>query len=233
MACYTYLRVSTRQQADDGESLGAQQRKTEGYAQMIEQAVTRHFIEEGVSGSVPLADRPQGRALLDVVRSGDIVITPKLDRCFRSAQDALNVLAQLKAKGVSLHMIDLGGDVTGNGISKLVFTILAAVAESERDRIRERVADIKADQRQRGHFLGGAVPFGYRVERAPAGNKRGFDMILVEDEGQQAAIRLMVEMKAAGKALRTIAEAVSASGHKITHAGVKKVLDALSERAAA
>jgi putative DNA-invertase from lambdoid prophage Rac len=40
-------------------------------------------------------------------------------------------------RGANLHMIDLGGDVIGNGISKLVFTILSAVAESERDRIRE------------------------------------------------------------------------------------------------
>jgi hypothetical protein len=38
---------------------------------------------------------------------------------------------------VSLHMIDLSGDVTGNGISKLVFTILSAVAETEHDRIRD------------------------------------------------------------------------------------------------
>ena len=48
-------------------------------------------------------------------------------------------------RGVSLHMIDLGGDVTGDGISKLVFTILSAVAEAERDRIRERIWDIKDD----------------------------------------------------------------------------------------
>jgi hypothetical protein len=38
-------------------------------------------------------------------------------------------------------MIDLGGDVTGNGIAKLVFTILSAVAEAERDRIRERISN--------------------------------------------------------------------------------------------
>jgi hypothetical protein len=41
-------------------------------------------------------------------------------------------------------MIDLGGDVTGNGISKLVFTILSAVAENERDRIRERVRETRS-----------------------------------------------------------------------------------------
>ena len=47
---------------------------------------------------------------------------------FRSAMDALDVLSQLREKRVSLHMVDLGGDVATNGISKLVFTILSAVA---------------------------------------------------------------------------------------------------------
>ena len=93
--------------------------------------------------------------MLASLKPGDIVITAKLDRMFRSALNALDVLAQLKATGVSLHMIDLGGDVTGNGVSKLVFTILSAVAEAERDRIRERISQVKADQRQRGRFLGG------------------------------------------------------------------------------
>jgi hypothetical protein len=46
--------------------------------------------------------------------------------------------------------------------SRLVFTILSAVAEAERHRIAERIKDIKADQRQRGRFLDGATPFGYR-----------------------------------------------------------------------
>ena len=81
---------------------------------------------------------------------------------FRSA---LDVLAKLEAQGVSLHMIDLGGDVTGNGISKLMFTILSAVAEAERDRIRERVATVKADQKARQRYLGGKIPFGFRRRR--------------------------------------------------------------------
>jgi hypothetical protein len=51
------------------------------------------------------------------LRPGDVVIT-----MVRSALSALDVLSQLKDRGVCLHIIDLGGDVTGNGISKLVFT---------------------------------------------------------------------------------------------------------------
>src|SRR6476620_2686423 len=91
------------------------------------------FVERGVSGSKPLGDRPQGAALLGALKPGDTVITPKLDRMFRSALDALDVLTKLQQSGVSLHMIDLRGDTTGNGVSKLVFTILSAVAEAERD----------------------------------------------------------------------------------------------------
>jgi putative DNA-invertase from lambdoid prophage Rac len=76
-------------------------------------------------------------------------------------------------------MIDLGGDVTGNGISKLVFTILSAVAEAERDRTRERITEVKRDQRTRGRYLGGAVPFGWCVRK---------DGALVAVPEQQAAL---------------------------------------------
>jgi putative DNA-invertase from lambdoid prophage Rac len=216
MPVYSYTRVSTQAQADEGESLGAQQRRVDGYAQMIDLAVNRHFVERGVSGSVPLSQRPQGAALLALVQPGDTVITPKLDRMFRSSLDALDVLSRLKERGVSLHMIDLGGDVTGNGISKLVFTILSAVAEAERDRIRERIADVKKDQKQRGRYLGGKVPFGYEV---------GADGALVEIPEQQAAIREMVRLRKRGSALRFIATVMKTRGHNISHVAVKDILE--------
>src|SRR3984885_8922709 len=160
---YGYTRVSTDRQADEGESLGAQQRVIEGYAMIHALQVDEMFVERGVSGAKPLRDRPEGGRLLAVLQPGDVIITPKLDRMFRSALDALGVLAQIKERGVSLHMIDLGGDTTGNGISKLVFTILSAVAEAERDRIRERIAQVKQDQKDRGRYLGGKLPIGFRV----------------------------------------------------------------------
>ena len=86
--------------------------------------VAEHFVERAVSGSTPLADRPEGKRLLSTIGRGDVVVSAKLDRAFRSAADALAVLEELKDQGVGLHLIDLGGDVCGNGISKMVFTIL-------------------------------------------------------------------------------------------------------------
>ena len=108
MAVYSYTRVSTTAQAEEGESLGAQQRRVEGYAMQHDLTVDRHFVERGVSGSVPLDERPEGKALLAILKPGDVIITPKLDRMFRSALNALGVLEGLKQQGVSLHMIDLG-----------------------------------------------------------------------------------------------------------------------------
>jgi putative DNA-invertase from lambdoid prophage Rac len=118
-------------------------------------------------------------------------------------------------------MIDLGGDVTGNGVSKLVFTILSAVAEAERDRTRERITEVKRDQRQRGRYLGGTVPFGYR---------QGDGGELIEDPAQQKAIATMRRLRAQGLALRAVAEKLTEAGMPISHQGVKKVLAAAVAR---
>ena len=76
-------------------------------------------VEEGVSGSIPVHERSKGGPLLAGLKKGDAVIAPKLDRLFRSALDALTVVEDLKKRGVSLHLLDLGGDISGNGLSKL------------------------------------------------------------------------------------------------------------------
>jgi putative DNA-invertase from lambdoid prophage Rac len=194
MATYGYTRVSTLAQATDGESLAVQERTIAGYAMMHGLELAQTYVERGISGSMPLDARPEGKALLARLVAGDVVITPKLDRMFRNARDALNTLDDMKQRGVALHMIDLGGDVTNNGISKLVFTILSAVAESERDRIKERVATVKADQKARGQYLGGRVPYGFRVVA------KGLE----RDEAQQTTLATMKALRAAGKSLRAI-----------------------------
>jgi putative DNA-invertase from lambdoid prophage Rac len=217
MATYGYARVSTVRQADEGESLDVQQRTIAGYGLMHGMTIDRVFIERGVSGSKRLTDRPEGAALLAAIKPGDVLITPKLDRMFRSALDALDVLADLKKRNIALHMVDLGGDVSTNGVSKLVFTILSAVAEAERDRTRERVAEVKRDQRMRGRYLGGKPPFGWRAGDAG-------ELIAVPE--QQKAIEAMRAMRAKGTPLRAIADKITGDGVRISFAGVKKVLDA-------
>jgi DNA invertase Pin-like site-specific DNA recombinase len=216
MATYGYTRVSTTAQANEGESLDVQQRTLAGYAMMHGMSIDHMHVERGISGSVPLQDRPEGAAMLAALLPGDVIISPKLDRMFRSALDALTVLESLKQRGVSLHMIDLGGDVINNGVSKLVFTILSAVAESERDRIRERVATVKADQRKRGLYLGGIVPFGYA---------KGLDGMLEPVDAEQAMIGAARGLRATGASLRAVQTAIERDhGRRVSLDALQRVL---------
>jgi len=221
MPVFAYVRVSTARQAEEGESLEVQRRQIEGYAHMHALTIDEVYVEEGVSGSVPVNERPAGGALFARLKAGDIVIAAKLDRLFRSALDALQVAEALKTRKVRLHLIDLGGDIVANGLSKLFFTIASAFAEAERDRIRERISQVKADQRRRGRFLGGSRPFGF--QKVPDGTPKGF--MLVEDPVEQDAIRKMRALRASGLSLRAIAGALNQDGFQLTHASVKNVLD--------
>lgn len=212
---FGYTRVSTQLQSQRGESLKTQESRIRAYAEFNDLKISRYFHERGVSGTVPLHKRPIGSALLSELQEGDVVIATKLDRMFRSAADALNSLEDLKARGISLHLIDLQGDCTGNGVARLVFTILAAVAEAERERITERILEVKHRQREEGQFIGGRVPFGWTLTGSG----------LVKDPIQQKALARMRTLKKAGLSLRDIAAAIQKDFDiRISHAGVARVL---------
>jgi DNA invertase Pin-like site-specific DNA recombinase len=213
MPIYGYCRVNTAAQPSDGQSLDVQRRQLEGWAHMQGQPLDAVFVERGISGSVPLAERPEGSRLWAQLRRDDVLVASKLDRLFCSALDALQQVEALKGRGVSLVLLDLGGDIAGNGLSKLFLTIAAAFAEVERDRIRERVSQVKRDQRGRGRYLGGKVPFGFRV---------GQEGALQPVPEQQAAIRRAGELRATGAPLRAIQAALEAEH------GARLSLDALS-----
>ena len=219
MNIFGYARVSTERQADEGVSLDEQIRRIEGRALEQGWQIAEVFVERGVSGSVPLGDRPEGARLLAVLQPGDIVIAAKLDRMFRSALDALGVIRDFQRQRISLWLLDLGGDVSGDGIARLVLTILAAIAEFERERIGERIRDAKRHQRRSGQYLGGDRPFGWRV---------GEDGMLIEDEAEQRALADMREMRDAGTSFRNIAAQIEQThGIRISHQGVKRVLERL------
>ena len=74
MTVYGYVRVSTDRQVDEGVSLGAQERALQGYAMQHGLTLERVFVEQGVSGSTPIAERPEGAKLLAELRPGDVVL---------------------------------------------------------------------------------------------------------------------------------------------------------------
>lgn len=196
MTVYAYARVSTLQQANDGDSLDAQVKQVLGYASSrgLELNDEGVFVEKGVSGGQEFGSRPAGSKLLACLAYGDIVIFPKLDRGFRNTRDALNVLHTLKEKGVSVHSIDLGGDVTGNGVGAIIFTILSAFATFERERIASRISEVKQMRKAQGYFVGGRRAFGFDV----------VDGKKVRNEVEQALIAEMKGKREAGFSLLAI-----------------------------
>jgi putative DNA-invertase from lambdoid prophage Rac len=86
-------------------------------------SIAEIFMETGVSGSVPLADRPEGKRLWAVVQPGDVIIAAHLDRAFRDAELALETVELLKNRDIGFHVVDPGGDSTGNVIPKLVLRV--------------------------------------------------------------------------------------------------------------
>lgn len=217
MAVYGYLRVSTLTQAKEGESLDTQRHQVVSYAASKGLALPEDniFVEAGVSGGTSFEERPEGSRLFQTLAVGDMVIFPKLDRAFRNTRNALNVLHDLKARGVSVHFIDLGGDVTGNGVGAIVFTILSAFATFERERIAARIREVKQLKKAQGKFTGGRRAFGYDV----------IDGVKVPRPDEQAVIGEMKQMRDAGAGYRDIAEWMTQTqDRKMSFMGIKRVL---------
>lgn len=217
MAVYGYVRVSTVTQAREGESLEAQRRQVMSYAASkgLELPGENVFVEAGISGGVEFQDRPEGGRLFGVLAQGDLIVFPKLDRAFRNTRNALNVLHDLKERGVSVHFIDLGGDVTGDGIGAIVFTILSAFATFEKERIATRIREVKQLKRAQGKFTGGKRAFGYDIVEG----------IKTPKADEQAVIRAMQDKRRSGVSYRAIEQWLRADrGIQMSFMGVKGVL---------
>jgi len=224
MTIFGYARVSTAEQGN-GTSIEEQRNKVYGIAQS-EYGVTdtlkhrvRMFEDIGVSGSTHLSDRPQGGYMLDLLTRGDVLIVPKLDRAFRSAEDALVQSRLFGEKGVDLIVADVSHEpITQNGTGKMFFTILASLAEFERERILERTLAGRRSKRAGGGFVGGTVPFGYRSVG------EGKEARLEPIPEEQAAIASILELRGAGLSLRDVAKEVNERhGTHISYQVVRRV----------
>ena len=105
------------------------------------------FSDRGVSGAK--AERPGLDKALDQLRKGDILVIWKLDRLGRSLSHLLSIIEDLKQKGVDFASIQDGFD-TSTASGKMVFSVIGAMAEYERNLTRERTMAGLASARARG-----------------------------------------------------------------------------------
>src|SRR5258706_850293 len=104
------------------------------------------FTDHGVSGK--LTSRPEFDKALAALEPGDVLVVWKLDRLGRSLQHLVEVVSGLKERGIGFRSLTEQIDAS-NGMGKLVFHLFAALAEFERDLIRERtIAGLEAARRQ-------------------------------------------------------------------------------------
>ena len=160
-----YIRVSSQQQANKGVSIDAQKRRIKEYAKFKGLNLDKKdiFVEEGVSGGIPIWERPEGRALKQRLQTGNYshVICMKLDRMFRLVSDMLHTVDELAEAGMSFHIVDLNGEAidTSSSMGRFMLTMMAAMAEMERglisERTREGMIQLKANHRKFTHSIYG------------------------------------------------------------------------------
>jgi len=142
-AIVAYTRVSTDDQTCEN------QRRTiaERYK------VDKWFSDDGVSGTVAATQRAGLSALLGYVRDGDIVVVAAIDRLGRNTLDVLNTVEALKETGASVISMREGFDLA-TPAGKLMLTMLAAVAELERENLKARQLAGLERARAEGKHLG-------------------------------------------------------------------------------
>lgn len=128
MARIAYYRVSTADQSIESQRHALSQGKP----------FDKEFWDEGVSGAVPAAKRPEFAKLLDYVREGDSIHVYAVDRLGRDALDVQATVRSLVKRGVSVEVRGLG--VMAEGVGELILAVLAQIADMERKRINERTA---------------------------------------------------------------------------------------------
>jgi DNA invertase Pin-like site-specific DNA recombinase len=117
----------------------------------------RDIFEEKVSGTA--GNRPQLEAMMKDVREGDIIIVWKLDRLGRDAIHLHQIAEAIQAKGAHLRLLDNSGLDTTTAAGRMMFAMLAAMAQFERDLTYERTMAGLQVARNAGRMGGRAARF--------------------------------------------------------------------------
>jgi putative DNA-invertase from lambdoid prophage Rac len=145
MATFGYGRVSTQDQTTENQRIEIE---SAGYK------VDYWFADDGVSGAVHAAQRPQFREMLGKIREGEVLIVTKIDRLGRDAIDIQQTVKALRLAGVRVYVTQLGGTDLTSSAGKMLLAMLSAFAEMERDLIVERTQAGLARARAEGTKLG-------------------------------------------------------------------------------
>lgn len=196
-----YVRVSTEQQGIDGVSLEAQRAKLEAWALANDCNLVAVYVDV-ISGK-RADNRPElQKALAHVTEARAALVVYSLSRLARSTKDTIAIAERLERAGADLVSLSEKIDTT-TAAGKMVFRMLAVLAEFERDQIAERTATAMQYKKQRSERVG-SVPFGYDLD---------FDGVtLIANTAEQEVLRIITELREKGQSLRQIAAELTRRG---------------------
>ena len=144
MATFAYGRVSTKEQTAENQRLDI-----EGSGHVVD-----YWFADTISGKTSAFQRPQFAALLAKIRDGETLVVSKLDRLGRDAQDVGATVKLLAVRKIAVIVLQLGKLDLASAAGKMMLTMLAAVAEMERDLLVERTQSGLARAKSEGKTLG-------------------------------------------------------------------------------
>jgi len=204
----TYERVSSDDQRERATILTQYDELQRRLTDEPDIEVAGRYVDDGVSGTTELKDRPDGRRLLADARDGnfDEVWVYRLDRLGRDEIDPLVVKRDLANWGVKLFSLRENID------SPLAYGLQVLLAAEERRTFLERSADGMARAAREGRYCGGIVPYGYRVDGVKAKARLVPDATLIWGEWSAADVvrQIFEKVGAAGQSCYTVADWLNA-----------------------
>jgi len=197
---YGYIRVSTDKQATTGISLDAQRAKIQAWIELNGYEFGGIYEDAGISGTKQ--HRVGLDAVLSVANKGDAIVAYAISRFARSTKHLLEISEELAAREIDMVSVSERIDTT-SAAGKMVFRIMAVMAEFERDLIVERVTGCLANKKARGERIG-RPRYGFECS-----NKT-----LTVNDNEQGVIARVKKLREEGLSWRKIAAALCEDGIK-------------------
>lgn len=210
-----YCRVSTTEQAEEGYSIGEQERLLIEYCDKNNYQVYQTYSDAGISGK-DIKHRPAVQKLLEDAskKKFNMVISWKINRLSRKLADAIKIVDTLERYGITYRSYSEPFE-TDTPAGKMQFQMMALIGEFERSTIAQNVKMGMCAKARSGEWCGGMPPLGYKwIPMEGTENSSRKKSRLEIDEKEAVTVRRIYEMYASGKGYKAIVNQINKEGCK-------------------
>jgi len=189
-----YCRVSTEDQAER-ETVQNQVEFAKSYCELYDIAVHDFYLDDGVTGTAPLWERPEGSRLMQDAQQGlfNQILVYRIDRLGRRLVALVEAVDRLEALGVTVKSMTEPFE-TSTAMGRFVMQLLGSLAELERETILERTMMGRRRAARTGRWCGGFAPLGYCLEPTGETSKGRPIHRLAIDEAEAETVRLIFRL---------------------------------------